>query len=182
MVFGSSTRLAGSILAVSALALLGCSQRRTAEAKIPAPELRLEGVRFRIFRGDALRADGTASVVTYQRDSTALSGEEISLRLDDPQGVIELSAPSGSGLASARTFEATGGVRAVRGADTATTEAARFDPGLGSRGRVVGDGPVELAGRGYRMHGNGFTLDPSRGEIALRGGTRLVAGLPGSGR
>jgi hypothetical protein len=182
MVLRSSIHFAGWILAVSVAALAGCSPSRTAEDRGAAPELRLEGVRFRLFRGDALRADGTASVLTYQRESTAVKGEEIRLRLHDARGAVELTAPAGSGTVSARTFEATGGLQAIRGTDTARTESARFDPGSGSGGQVVGDRPVELAGTGYRLRGNGFTLDPSVGEIALHGGTRLVAGLRGSGR
>lgn len=179
MVFRSSTLFAGWILAVSAGVLAGCSQPRAAQDQPPAPELRLEGVRFRLFRGDALRVDGTASVLTYQRESTGVRGEGILARLNDPQGLVELSAPSGNGVLSARTFEVGGGVQAVRGTDTARTASARFDPSLGPSGRVIGDEPVELSGRGYRMRGNGFTLDPSKGVIALRGGTRLVAGLGG---
>ena len=142
------------------------------------PELRLEGVRFRLFRGDALRADGTASAVTYQRETTAVKATDLTIHLREAQGEVVLTAPTGEGVASARTFQASGGLRAVRGSDVATTEAARFDPAQGENGRVVGDQLVELKGRGYRMRGNGFTLDPEAGQLALRGGTRLVAGLP----
>jgi hypothetical protein len=182
MVLRSSIHFAGWILAVFVAALSGCSQPRTAADRVAPPELRLEGVRFRLFRDDALRADGTASVLTYQRESTAVKAEEIRLRLHDARGVVELAAPSGTGTVSARTFEANGGLQAIRGTDTATTESASFDPARGSGGQVVGDRPVELAGTGYRLRGNGFTLDPAAGEIVLRGGTRLVAGLKGSGR
>ncbi|HSM91849.1 MAG TPA: hypothetical protein VLT47_03120 [Anaeromyxobacteraceae bacterium] len=134
---------------------------------------------FRLFRGDVLRADGTAAAVTYQRGSTAVSATDLLSRLHDRGDVVVLTAPRGDGVASARTFEVTGGLRAVRGTDTAATESARFDPGAGDEGEVIGDRPVELTGRGYRLRGNGFTLDPAVGQIALRGGTRLVAGLQG---
>jgi hypothetical protein len=92
---------------------------------------------------------------------------------------VVLTAPTGEGVASARTFDAGGGLLAVRGTDTARTESARYEPAHGRAGQVIGDRPVELAGKGYRMRGNGFALDPDTGVIALRGGTRLVAGLPG---
>jgi hypothetical protein len=179
MVLRSSIHISGWILAVWAAALTGCSQPRTAEERQDVPELQLEGVRFRLFRGDALRADGTASSVTYQRDSTVVGAVDLAIRLHERRDVVLLTAPAGDGVVSARTFRAGGGLRAVRGSDTAVTEAARFDPAAGEDGQVIGDLPVELAGRGYRLRGNGFTLDPAVGQIALRGGTRLVAGLPG---
>jgi hypothetical protein len=179
MVLRSSIHLAGWILAVSTAGLGGCSQPRTAESRAPVPELRLEGVRFRLFRDDALRAAGTASTVTYRRESTEVKAADLSITLRERRDEVTLTAPAGEGIVSARTFEATGGVRAVRGDDTATTEAVRFDPDAGPRGRVVGDRPVELAGKGYRMRGNGLTLDPAEGQIVLRGGTRLVAGVGG---
>lgn len=141
------------------------------------PEVRLEGVRFRLFRGEALRAEGTARTLTYQRESTGVRAEGLEVRLRERSGEVIVTAPEGDGLVSARTFEARGGLVATRGTDTATTPAARFDPAAGAEGRIVGDQPVELTGKGYRMRGNGFTLDPAEGEIALRGGTRLVAGV-----
>lgn len=144
------------------------------------PEVRLEGVRFRLFRGDALRADGTASLLTYERVSTSVKAEEIALRLREPGQIVTLSAPEGEGVVASKSFEARGGLLAVRGSDRARTESARFDPDQGKQGEVVGDRPVELVGDGYRLRGNGFTLDPAVGVIALRGGTRLVAGPGGS--
>jgi hypothetical protein len=180
MVLRSSTHFAGRILAVVALVLAGCSAPRTAEERRTVPELRLEGVRFRLFRGETLRADGTASALTYQRETTAVKAADLQLQMHERRDVVALSAPAGSGVVSARTFEVNGGLLAVRGTDTARTDSARYDPGAGRQGEVIGDRPVELAGRGYRMRGNGFTLDPADGEIALRGGTRLVAGLGGA--
>lgn len=179
MVLRSSVYFAAWVLAAST-ALTGCSQPRAGEEHGRAPELRLEGVQFRVFRGERLRADGTASALTYQRETTAVKATDLQLRLRERRDVVTLSAPDGAGIVSARTFRADGGILAVRGTDTARTESARFDPSQGAQGKVIGDDPVELAGRGYRMRGNGFTLDPSVGQIALRGGTRLVAGLGGT--
>lgn len=177
MVLRSSIHFAGWILAVSGMALGGCSKPRAVEQTRAAPELRLEGVRFRLFRGERLRADGTAASLTYQRETTSVQGSDVELRLRQPREVVTISAPLGSGVVSARTFEATGGILAERGTDTARTESARFVPGDGPQGMVIGERPVELAGNGYRMRGNGFTLDPADGQIVLRGGTRLLAGL-----
>ncbi len=178
MVLGSSKLLASGILAVSIAGVSACVPRgATEDRKIP-PEVRLEGVRFHLFRGDAPAAKGTAAVVTYQRDTTALRTSDLALHLRDRGEEVTLTAPEGSGVVVERTFEATGGLLALRGTDRAATESARFDPTVGTKGLVIGDAPVELSGRGYRMRGAGFTLDPAEREIALRGGTRLVAGLP----
>ena len=181
MVLRSSIHSAGWILAAT-LAVIGggCSQPRATEPRASAPELRLEGVRFRLFRGERLRADGTASALTYQRESTAVTAADGALRLHGKRDVVTVTAPTGSGVVSARTFQASGGLVAARGTDTVQTDSARYDPTRGPQGEVVGESPVELAGTGYRMRGNGFTLDPSEGTIALRGGTRLVAGLGGT--
>jgi lipopolysaccharide export system protein LptC len=179
MVLRSSIQKAGWILAAWA-ALSGCSRPSAGDVREAVPELRLEGVRFRLFRGAVLRADGTAAAVTYQRDSTAVGANDLALRLHEGRELVVLTAPAGEGVASSRTFQVSGGLRAVRGTDTAVTDSARFDPTVGNQGQVIGDRPVELSGRGYRLRGNGFTLDPAVGQIALRGGTRLVAGLQGA--
>lgn len=176
MVLRGSVHFAGWILAASAALLAGCSQPRTAEDRKTVPEIRLEGVRFRLFRGDAIRAQGTAATLTYQRDSTAVRAEGVEIRLRERPADLLVAAPTADGVVSARTFEARGGIVATRGTDSARTASARFDPAAGAEGGVVGEEPVELTGKGYRMRGNGFTLDPAEGQIALRGGTRLVMG------
>jgi hypothetical protein len=180
MVLGSSTHFAGWFLAVSVLATAACSQQRTAEEPGAVPELRLEGVRFRLFRGGDLRASGTSDSLTYERGTAAVRAAGLVVNLGEGSEHVLLTAPAADGIVTARTFHATGGLRAIRGEDIAVTESARFDPALGGRGLVVGAEPVELSGRGYRLVGNGFTLDPSVGEIVLRGGTRLIAGLRGA--
>jgi hypothetical protein len=179
MVLSSSKHLALGILAASIAGMVACAPPRTAEERKAAPELRLEGVRFRLFRGDVQSASGTAAVVTYLRDTTVLKATELALHLRDRGEEVLVTAPSGEGVVSSRTFAASGGLLAVRGSDNAATESARFDPAVGSKGLVIGDAPVELWGRGYRLRGNGFTLDPTVREIVLRGGTRLVTGLQG---
>jgi hypothetical protein len=179
MVLSSSTHLALGILAASIAGAAACAPPRTAEERSAAPELRLDGVRFRLFRGGAQTATGTASVVTYLRDTTAMKVTDLAMHLRDRGEEVVLTAPAGEGIVSARTFAASGGLLAVRGTDNAATESARFDPTMGSTGLVFGDAPVELWGRAYRLRGNGFTLDPTVREIVLRGGTRLVAGQSG---
>lgn len=162
-------------LAVSLLSTPACGPATPSEAREVAPELKLDGVRFRLYRGDTLRAFGEAAVATLRRDSTELSARDLVATLPAEPAPVRITAPSGEGVVAAREFSASGGVVVSRGGDVARTERARFEPTPGA-GLVVGDDPVVVEGRGYRLEGAGFTLDPARGDIAVRGGARLVAG------
>ncbi|WP_242395036.1 LptA/OstA family protein [Anaeromyxobacter oryzisoli] len=90
---------------------------------------------------------------------------------------VRITAPFGSGILQAQTFEAHGGVVVERALDVGRTERARYEPLGRDRGIVRGDDPVEITGRGYRVRGTGFTLDPDTGDLDLIGPTRLVAGV-----
>jgi lipopolysaccharide export system protein LptC len=142
------------------------------------PELALEGVRFRVWRGAELRVQGEARTATLRRDSSELVARDVLAVLPRPDAPIRITAPVGQGVLQLQTFEAHGGVVVQRGRDVARTETARYEP-LATGGAVVrGDQPVELVGRGYRMDGTGFSLDPDTGDLQMWGPTRLVAGLP----
>lgn len=138
------------------------------------PELKLEGVRFRVHRGGDLRASGEAEVATLRRDSTELWAKDLSAVLTRSKAAVRIAAPSGDGVLSSRVFSAQGGVTIARGSDVARTERARYLPGR-EGGRVVGDDPIVVEGRSYRLVGTGFTLDPDASELAIRGGARLVS-------
>ncbi len=176
------TRTAGSLtLAVSFLAAAGCRPPKPVEGQGLVPELKLEGVRFRVYRDDELRAFGDAAVVTFRRDSTELAARDVVAVLPRSPEPVRITAPAADGIASDRAFEATGGVTLTRGGDTARTERARYVPSRdGGAGLVTGDRPVVVEGKGYRLEGTGFTLDPARGDITVRGGARLVAGERGA--
>lgn len=166
-------------LAASLLPAPGCRPAKPVEASGMAPELKLEGVEFRVFRGDALSAFGDAASVSLRRDSMELAARDVAATLPRGAAPVRISAPAGGGDVSARVFEAHGGVTVSRGDDVARTERARYAPTPGG-GLVSGDDPVVVTGKGYRLEGNGFTLDPARGEIAVRGGARLVTGERGA--
>lgn len=176
------TRTAASLtLAVSFAAAPGCRPAKPVEGQGLVPELKLEGVRFRVYRDDELRALGDAAVVTFRRDSTDLTARDVAAVLPRSPEPVRITAPSAAGIASGRTFEATGGVTVSRGEDTARTERARYVPSADrGAGLVTGDRPVVVEGKGYRLEGTGFTLDPARGDITVRGGARLVAGERGA--
>ncbi len=143
------------------------------------PELKLEGVRFRVYRGGDLRAFGDAGTVTLRRDSTEIAAQRIEVVLPRPGADVRVAAPAGGGVMSAHRFSASGGVTVSFGAGVARTESARFEPG-GVGGLVRGDDPVAVEGRGYRLTGTGFDLDAATGEISVRGRARLVAGTGGA--
>jgi lipopolysaccharide export system protein LptC len=183
MFTGGSRRSIGWILAVAAAGAIACAPARSPESAGDPPELRLEGVRYRLYRGEAVRADGTAATVSFRRDSTDVKGTDLTALLHDRAEPVRMTAPAGNGVVQTRRFEASGGIRAVRKMDVVTTATARFVPveGPGAGGIVVGDEPVQIEGTGYRMQGTGFTLDPAAGDVVLRGQPRLLAGLPVTG-
>lgn len=167
--------VAASFLCLATVAAPGCRPARPGESQEVLPELKLEGVRFRVHRGETLRLAGEAESVTFRRDSTELLASGLSARVPSPGGVVEIAAPEGRGIVSERSYFATGGVRVSRGTDLVTTASARWEPS-GRGGRLTGDDPVVVEGRGYRLEGTGFSLDPATSEIVIRGDARLVAG------
>lgn len=170
------TRTAAALaLAVSFLAEPGCRPEKPAEAAGVMPELKLEGVRFRVHRGDQLRASGEADVATLRRDSTEVSARNLAAVLARSEAPVRIAAPAGEGVLSSRVFAAGGGVTIARGGDVARTERARYVPGPGG-GRVTGSDPIVVEGRSYRLLGTGFTLDPADAGLTIGGGARLLAG------
>ncbi len=162
------------LAAIAALAAAACGAPAQAPGALP-PELRLDGVAFRFYRSDALNAFGVAETASLRRDSGVIRARNVVATLPRAGEPVRISAPTGEGSLRARSFEATGGLVVARGADVARTERARFEPG-GRDGVVEGDDPVVVSGRGYRLTGAGFTLDPEAGTIVVRGGARLVTG------
>lgn len=143
------------------------------------PELKLEGVRFRVHREGDLRASGHAAAASLRRDSTEVAAKDVEAVLPRGGAPVRIAAPTGEGVMSSRVFSASGGLTVSRGDDVGRTERARFVPGPGG-GRVRGDDPVVIEGRSYRLVGTGFTLEPAEAELSIRGGARLVAGGTGA--
>lgn len=154
---------------------MACQPGKSVGAQAVSPELKLEGVRFRVYRGGELRAFGTAARATLRRDSSELSAADLVAILPGAAPPVRITAPTGQGVLSTRVFSASGGVTVTRAADVARTERARYVPGPDG-GRVVGEDPVVVEGPSYRLSGTGFTLTPADGQIVIGGGTRLVTG------
>jgi lipopolysaccharide export system protein LptC len=140
-----------------------------------APELKLEGVRFRVFRGEELRASGEATTATLRRDSTRVTARELVAVLPGEGAPVRIAAERGEGMLTTRVFSATGGVVVSSGGDVARTASARYEPSPDG-GLVRGDEPVVVEGEGYRLDGPRFTLDPQLGKIVIEGGAHLEAG------
>jgi hypothetical protein len=174
------TTLPAVLLTFTALAASGCGSAAPGDRAPVPPELKLEGVHFRIYRGATLRAYGDAETASLRRDSSELRATAIETVLPRSPTPVHISAPTGEGSLASRVFHASGGVVLTRGDDEARTERARFEPepgGGAGDGLVQGDDPVKVTGRGYALTGRGFTLDPAAGDIVVRGGARLLAGL-----
>ena len=164
--------------AAVALAAAGCGRATHRDTPPVPPELKLEGIAFRIYRAGTLTAFGVAETASLRRDSSELRAQNVEATL--PRGAIpvHLTAPAGEGSLATNVFRATGGVVVTRGTDSARTERARYEPDAGSEdGLVRGDDPVVVTGTGYRLTGTGFVLDPAEGQIVVGGGARLVTGV-----
>jgi hypothetical protein len=134
----------------------------------------LEKMQFRAWRGADLTASGAADRAVYRRNSGEVVAFVASVTVPRP-GMPDLavSAPELEGDLGARTWVARGGVVLTRGDATARTPTARWAE---SDGMVRGDETVEVTGPTYRLSGPAFTADPRSGDLAIRGGVRLVAG------
>jgi hypothetical protein len=170
--------MAALACAASSLAVTGCQAAGPTPETKP-PEMRFEDLHFQAYRDSRLSARGTAAEAVYLRTSGELTVRDVALEIpQEGSSPATLSAPLVEGDVPARTFEARGGLRALRGRDEARTESARY---AASDGVVRGERPIEIAGPGYRLTGPSFTLDPRAGELVVRGGVRLSADAAGTG-
>ena len=168
------------LAALSVLAAAGLPGRcAVRERHAVAPELKLEGVRFRVYRGDALRAVGEADGHSLRRDSSELRAAEPSTRRCRATAPRSGSPPrAGEGSLLSRVFEASGRRgRSRRGDDVARTERARYEPARRRRWSAATSRSSCRAGdTGSTARASPST--PPTGTIVVRGGARLVAGLP----
>lgn len=162
--------------AIGASVLPGCGPAKPVEAREVVPELKLEGVQFRVWRGADLRVKGEARVATLRRDTTELRATDLVAVQPRDDGPVVIHAPRGQGFLRSRVFTAEGGVTVQHGADVGRTPSARYVQDGG--GRVTGEEALVVEGRGYRLQGTGFLLDPATGDLHVHGQPRLVAGLP----
>jgi lipopolysaccharide export system protein LptC len=141
------------------LAAVACHETPQTETKALAPELNLERVRFRVWRGAELRARGEARQISIRRDTTGTTAEDLRAELPGGGTPVTVTAPQGDGILSASTFQVRGGVVMTRGDARATTDHARYAPGADGAPRITGDAPVTVERPGFRLDGVGFTYD-----------------------
>jgi hypothetical protein len=155
----------------------GCRPDRSGEARQVIPQLTMDGVQFQVDRGGVTTTTGTAEQLTFRRDTTDVSAVTLSMDLAGETGPIRITAPAGAGQLRLRHFRVSGGIRASRAGDVATTASASIDPGPDGRMGITGEEPVVVVGPGYRLTGTGFDIDPGSGALTLRGRPHLDSGL-----
>lgn len=158
--------------------LPGCGPVKPMEAREVVPELKLEEVRFRVWRGTELRVEGEARQASLRRDSTELEATDLLAVLPRGAEPVRIRTPRGQGVLASRIFTAQGGVTVERGTDVARTPSARYQPVGEGGSRITGEEGLVVEGRGYRLQGTGFVFDPATAELDVRGSPRLVTGLP----
>ena len=160
-----------------ALACTGCRQSSQGSSEDLVPGLKLEGVQFRVYRGSALRASGTASRADYRRATDELLARNLTTDLVAPSGGdARLTAAEGQGKLKERTFTASGGIVLERADATARTASATYV--AGPPPLIRGVEPVTVDGTGkaaWKLTGKGFTADPRSGDLTVGGGVRLEA-------
>jgi lipopolysaccharide export system protein LptC len=156
-------------IAVAATLLAACRANQRVEPAEVAPELKLERVRFRVWRGEALRAEGEAREVSIRRDTGLATALDIRAELPARDQPVVVTAPRAQGDLTAQVFSARGGVVVTHGGERAVTERARYEPGRSGNGWITGDAPVTVDRGSTRLEGVGFTFDPQAGELALGG-------------
>ncbi len=155
------------------LALLpACKSSQKSGSTALAPELKLERVHFRVWRGDALRASGDAREVDIRRDTNHAIGSDVRAELSAKDEPVHVTAPSVEGDLSSQVYTGTGGVVVTHGNERATTERARYEPGPTGQGLVTGDDQVVVYRGNLRLEGVGFTFAPQLGDLQLGGPVR----------
>jgi hypothetical protein len=170
-----------SWLAITGVIALGCAGAPPPDVGVGPPELVLDGVTFRFFRDEALRAVGQAAGATFRRDTGDLVARKATVNIRDPKqsGPKDLGAERVAGNVRSGQGIAEGGVwgRDEQGT-TFTTESCRFD---GKAQTAEGEKPVRIDGEGLRMENpSGFAMDFSaRGALRLKGPvTTTLGGSP----
>jgi len=174
----SSVKLACWTLSLGALLSSGCYPSAAADPGDSAPEIQLEGVGLKYFRGNGLRAVGKARQASLRRSSGDLTAESARVRFlaDEDRSEVEVTAPHSEGNLVTLQATARGGVRATEAPGaTGETEAASLD---GKTRLVSGDLPVDVFGQGYQLHAKkGFVLDlGSPSTLALQGPVDTILG------
>jgi len=170
------TWFSGWITVLLSFALLvGCAPGPTVRVDQVPPQLTFDDLSFRVYRGPALTALGRARHASFRRDTSDLSGSDITVRFPGkdsrPEALVEAGAASGN--LRERRLVASRGVRAVQAGEVATTEEAHYSA---ADGLVRGEKPIRVEYERFSAKGPGFTLDPRDQLLVITGGAQAVAG------
>jgi len=169
-----------AVIALTSALAIACGKQNTqvvpkssVKAVPDAPDLSLRGVAFARFSDGRITARGTAQLLDYRRAGGQLNAEVAAMTLV-PQpgsrlatfGLLQLAAPHVKGEVQEKAGSAWGGVTfaASRG-DRGATEAVEYSKDL-----ITSEKPVQLAGPGYVMHGNGLVMQADGSSMRLTNG------------
>lgn len=130
------------------------------------PDIRMDQVTMKQFRGSQTRVTVTAPHLEMMRGSGDFSMTDASVRLE-AQG-LTVQAPHVTGNASAGVLEGSGGLTLKTGDGvTGTTERARFEKGLGPEGGATSDAGVHLEHANFTLDAKGFQVDFASGTATF---------------
>lgn len=147
--------------------LAGCTTGAPASPEEPpAPDVRMEQVTMRQYRGATLEVSVTAPRFELMRDTGDFTMREATVRLL-PQGVT-VTAPVLDGNLGAQTLEGRGGL-VLEGADgvTGRAERARYERQAGPDGVASSDAGVHLEAGPLTLDASGFRADFATGRAVF---------------
>ena len=142
-----------------ALALAGCTAQAPADTGKAPPELVLQGVGFKFFRGSELTTVGHARSASFRSDTGDLGANRVKLRfLRPPENDMILEAGTASGNIRTKQADAENGVLLVDAEGTTVrTTKSHID---GNTRLATATDPVEVTGAGFRSQASGgFALE-----------------------
>jgi hypothetical protein len=172
--FSRVSRWTATVLAAAGLG--GCQVKHSLGKEDVPPQLTFDDLRYRVYRGPLLTAEGTAAHASMRRDTSVLAAEQVTVRFPPAGDNAEarITAARGAGNLRQRDFWATGGVRFEQADQVALTDEARYDA---ASGLVHGEKPIEVhGGSSLTVRGPAFTLDPRQQRLGIQGGAAITAG------
>jgi len=156
---------------------VGCSRGKATGLEEVPPQLSFQELRFRVYRGTELTAQGAAMQASFRRDTGDVEAERVAVRFPASGDRDEawITARLGKGNLPDRRFTGEDGVRAEQAGEVVTTSEAHY---LASDGLVRGEKPVEARSGKFTVRGPGFTLDPLTEKLTILGGAKAVTGAP----
>jgi hypothetical protein len=152
----------------AALLLLVAACERPAPAPhghLP-PDIQMDQVTMKQFRGSQTRVTVTASHLEMMRGSGDFSMTDASVRLE-AQG-LTVQAPQVTGNVNAGVLEGFGGLTLTTGDGlTGTTGRARFEKDLGPEGGATSDAGVHLEHARFTLDAKSFRVDFASGTATF---------------